>query len=178
MTDMRKTKEIEKYCEYCGKRLERKRFNGRLEDFNVFQKRKYCDFECYRKGTLLIYRPDATWNNAHTTARAINKLILKRTQCEMCGAEGKLDVHHINEDWRDNSINNLQVLCRSCHTKLHKKDNVCIICGDKHKGYGYCDKHYQRYKKYLCPLYERNNEKCKNCNRNKEEQIKCRENLQ
>ena len=172
---MQKPKEIEKYCEYCGKKLIRKRFNDRLEDFGVFQKRKYCDVECYRRGELLKYRPNTNWFNSHKTARDINKLILKRTHCEICRKDGKLDVHHINEDWRDNSINNLQVLCRSCHNKIHRKDKTCIICGGKHKGYGYCDKHYQRYKNHLCPLYERNNEKCKICNKNKEEQVKCRE---
>ena len=85
---MQKPKEIEKYCEYCGKKLIRKRFNDRLEDFGVFQKRKYCDVECYRRGELLKYRPNTNWFNAHKTARDINKLILKRTHCEICGKDG------------------------------------------------------------------------------------------
>lgn len=175
---MTKVKETNKYCEYCGNKLVRKRYNDRLEDFGVFKRRRYCNRDCYRKGELLKYRPNSTWTNAHTTAREINKLILKRTICELCGKEGKVDVHHINENWRDNSLENLQVLCRSCHNKIHKKERVCIICGDKHKGYGYCDKHYQRYKKYLCPLYIRNNNKCKVCSKSKEEQLKCKTNIE
>jgi len=39
----------DKYCEYCGKKLERKRYSGRIEDFNVFAKRKYCDRECMKQ---------------------------------------------------------------------------------------------------------------------------------
>lgn len=44
---MRKQNEpIIKYCAYCGRKLERKRFNGRIEDYQVFAKRKYCNQLC------------------------------------------------------------------------------------------------------------------------------------
>lgn len=53
---MRKQNEaIIKHCAYCGKTLERKRFNGRIEDFKVFAKRKYCNRECM----TLAYRERA-----------------------------------------------------------------------------------------------------------------------
>ena len=45
---LQKRKELIKYCVYCGKKLERKRFNGRLEDFGVFKKRNHCNLECLR----------------------------------------------------------------------------------------------------------------------------------
>ena len=47
-------KQINKYCEYCGKKLERKRYNGRLEDFGVFNRRKYCNKDCMRKAFIQV----------------------------------------------------------------------------------------------------------------------------
>ena len=42
--------------------------------------------------------------------------------CEVCGCvEGMLVVHHINGDHYDDRIENLVVLCPSCHAKAHYK---------------------------------------------------------
>ena len=61
-------------------------------------------------------------------------------ECKACGLgpnwNGKhitLDVDHINSDWRDNRVTNLQFLCPNCHSqktrpsKLHKE---CQSCGN------------------------------------------------
>ncbi len=40
--------------------------------------------------------------------------------CENCGAS-PADVHHKNEDRRDNSRENQLALCRSCHTTHHNE---------------------------------------------------------
>lgn len=158
---MRKdTKQVKKYCQYCGKQLERKRYNGVLEDFTVFKKRKYCNRECMKCSFLKIGENNQTWSNSHTTARKINELILHKNKCEKCGNDINLDIHHIDGNWKNNNLDNLMCLCRSCHTKLerNKKKKVCKICGNKHKGLGYCNKHYIRYKKYGNPLYLRGKE--------------------
>ena len=48
---LRRCKEFENYCLFCGKKLIRNRFkSGRLEDFGAFKKRKYCNINCARKG--------------------------------------------------------------------------------------------------------------------------------
>lgn len=39
--------------------------------------------------------------------------------CENCGSGNYLCAHHKNGDYTDNSINNIQTLCNSCHLKLH-----------------------------------------------------------
>lgn len=113
-------KELDKYCEYCGLKLERKRFNGRLEDFTAFKNRKFCNKECMRKSFLKIGYTNANWSNAHASARNINKLILKKDRCEICGGTKNLDIHHIDGEWKDNNLDNLMCLCRSCHTKIER----------------------------------------------------------
>lgn len=116
-------KEVEKYCEYCGKQLQRKRFNGRLEDFTVFSNRKYCNRECMKRAYLKIGEYSQNWSNAHTTARKINELILHKEVCELCGSDTNLDIHHIDGNWQNNNLDNLMCLCRSCHTKYEKNKN-------------------------------------------------------
>lgn len=119
-------KELDRYCEYCGNKLERKRFNGRLEDFTVFSNRKYCNRECMRKDWVKIGdNHNQSYSNAHTTARKINELILHKELCELCGSDANLDIHHIDGNWQNNNLDNLMCLCRSCHTKYEKnKDKV------------------------------------------------------
>lgn len=114
-------KEVDRYCEYCGNKLERKRFNGRLEDFTVFSNRKYCNRECMRKDWVKIGdNHNQTYSNAHTTARKINELILHNEMCELCGSDTNLDIHHIDGNWQNNNLDNLMCLCRSCHTKYER----------------------------------------------------------
>ena len=54
------------------------------------------------------------------------------------------------------NIKDYYKLCASCHSKYDSKpsNRKCSIkrCNGKHKGYGYCDKHYQRFKKWGNPL--------------------------
>ena len=147
-------KQINKYCEYCGKKLERKRYNWRLEDFGVFNRRKYCNKDCMRKAFIKVgINDNQSYSNAHCTARHINGEILQIDKCQICGKDGKLDVHHIDGNYQNNTIGNLMILCRSCHMKIHKPQNKCKICDNyADGGLGYCNKHYLRYKKYGNPL--------------------------
>jgi len=40
-------------------------------------------------------------------------------KCETCGSLKLIDVHHIDKDKYNNKKENLQILCRSCHTRHH-----------------------------------------------------------
>lgn len=42
--------------------------------------------------------------------------------CFHCKSEENLEVHHIDFDRTNNQIENLQVLCKSCHKKIHWKE--------------------------------------------------------
>jgi hypothetical protein len=152
----RKRKEDEeKYCKYCGKRLSRKRLkNGKLESNIHFHRRTYCDRLCMRKSFL---KKDgvSTWVNSHTTARRTYALFIGENRCSVCGKDsGRLDVHHIDFNEQNNNPENLKLLCRSCHMKTHRVIKTCSVenCDRPVKGHGYCDKHYQRWKKYGDPL--------------------------
>lgn len=139
-------------CQYCGKELVRKQFKSKKEDMAVFRKRKYCDRECMRKAYIKVGYNTASFTDSHATARKIKELFIDIDYCEICGKKGRLDVHHKDHDYNNNNLDNLMVLCRSCHSKIHHPKQVCIICGKPMKGLGYCEKHYQRFKTTGNPL--------------------------
>lgn len=41
--------------------------------------------------------------------------------CEICGSKENIVVHHIDKDHYNSSFENLQILCSSCHLRLHMK---------------------------------------------------------
>lgn len=53
-------------------------------------------------------------------ARKVKQLAWKRANflCEICGGK-PVDTHHRDFQKNDHSLDNLQVLCRKCHKKLH-----------------------------------------------------------
>lgn len=149
------TKETpEKYCAYCGKRMERRKYRVKHEDLAVFIKRKYCCRECMRKAFIKEGKDmGQTYRLSHSTAERIAYTIMgKEKKCELCGSVQNIDVHHKDGDPNNNTRENLMVVCRSCHMKLHHPKGVCQICGAPMKAHGYCYKHYQRFKKYGDPL--------------------------
>ena len=49
------------------------------------------------------------------------KLIDKNIKCEICKQTKKdMDIHHIDFNHLNNNKNNLQILCHSCHSTLHR----------------------------------------------------------
>ena len=69
-----------------------------------------------------------------------------------------LTVHHKDGNPQNNDPLNLMRLCRSCHLKQHRGRKSCSICGKPVKGLGFCEKHYQRFKKYGDPLMFKRNQ--------------------
>ena len=51
-------------------------------------------------------------------------------QCSKCGKMRKskqpLTIHHKDGDFTNNALENLEVLCKKCHTKIHKR--FLIVC--------------------------------------------------
>lgn len=139
----------ERYCEECGKRLERKRLpNGDLEYLIHFNARKFCDRRCMGVSFDRRHSAEVGWSTAHYHARKI----VEPGPCNRCGKPQALDVHHRDGNHQNNERENLERICRSCHNREHKKRGSCAICGKPQKGLGYCVKHYQRFKRWGDPL--------------------------
>lgn len=142
-----------RYCSYCGMLLERKRINGRIEDLGVFKRRKYCNRECMRRAFVKTNGASQECGPAHHSARRIAYLINKKDKvCEICGSTNNIDIHHKDGNYHNNDENNLMIVCRSCHCKLHRPKSTCKLCGKPVKGHGYCNTHYIRWKKFGDPL--------------------------
>ena len=100
-----------KSCESCGSPLDRKRYNGRLEDRAVYQRRRFCDLTC----NGLAQRKDAP------TLAALRKRseAFRGPVCERCKTTEALQVHHVDSNPANDDPKNLMTLCAPCHTRWH-----------------------------------------------------------
>lgn len=44
-----------------------------------------------------------------------------KQECSLCGSTNKLIAHHIDKNFKNNNLDNLSIVCRGCHNKIHKK---------------------------------------------------------
>jgi len=140
----------DKMCPTCGKKMERRRFNGRLEDLGAFNRRIYCDRACMAAGMM---------KDSPTSSALLKRATKHRGEkCEECGTTENLGIHHIDSNQANNNPSNLMTLCGSCHTSWHWANGKtmpapkpCEVCGEPSRKLGMCQKHYQRFVKYGDP---------------------------
>lgn len=137
-----------KYCKNCGKEL------------TVEQRHNtYCSISCSNidRGNQKIQQ----WLNGEIDgvtygqiSKVIRRYLLQRVgnKCELCGWHEvnpttnlvPLEIHHIDGNYLNNSLDNLQVLCPNCHSltpnykslnrdsdreRVTSRKNYCIDCG-------------------------------------------------
>ena len=137
-----------KYCENCGKKLERRPLSsGYEEPLFFFNQRKYCSQKCASIAIGKEKVKKATTSPKISRARARKSIPF--APCALCGKTGYTEVHHIDKNPLNNSPNNLIRLCKSCHAKQHRLRGLCCVCGEPVKGLHLCSRHYQQYKKCL-----------------------------
>jgi len=105
-------------CAWCGLTLTRKRYNGRLEDFAVYQRRKFCDTQCMSRD--FDQRPSKAVSRLAKTGNYHARKLVPKGPCVTCGKPNARDVHHRNGDRNDNRLENLTRLCRGCHLRQHR----------------------------------------------------------
>lgn len=111
---MPKKPDPEQYCATCGERMTRRQYNGRWEDMKAFTRRRYCSRACMAQG----YVKDAPSHrdSYHWRARR-----MRSDCCEHCGATENLHAHHVDGKRENNSPENIQTLCGSCHITHHHR---------------------------------------------------------
>jgi len=105
---MNRKEEPTKFCECCGKGMQRKRYGQRLEDMSAFMRRRFCSLSCANKRTVLT-KHGYSW-------RARRHL---KAKCESCGYTRSLHAHHVDQDITNNQPENIQTLCKHCHNFWH-----------------------------------------------------------
>ena len=118
----------DKFCKNCGKKLENRQ-------------KIYCSNDCQQEFEYKEYIE--RWKNdeadglkgAYSVSNHIRKYLFNKynCKCQKCGwgeineftGKAPLEVHHIDGDYKNNSEENLQLLCPNCHslTETYKAHN-------------------------------------------------------
>jgi len=115
----------EKYAKYNVCIICKKKFRARLNytDTTGLNK-KTCSKECNSKlmSQIQTGETNSNWKDGASQVRYQRiRREIKPDICEWCGAEHptRIDTHHIDRNKSNNSMENILVLCASCHAYLH-----------------------------------------------------------
>lgn len=103
---------IDRTCPTCGKV-----FKARIKYVNRGEA-NFCSRSCGSIHTNSKRPPAESKKRLSAIARDEYIKMFGEPFCMMCG-DPKADVHHRDEDRKNNDPTNLQALCRSCHVTHH-----------------------------------------------------------
>jgi hypothetical protein len=108
---MPRKKDPVKHCQQCRALMSRKVINRRIEDMRVFRSRKYCDRACMARAFMKI--------DPGLSALRMRQRGLRGDACEVCRGTNALSLHHMDENPRNDDLENIRTLCNSCHQLWH-----------------------------------------------------------
>ena len=112
---------VERVCVVCGSKF----FVGRKRA--ALRPNKTCSYDC--RGALM--RSDKSYGLKKVRSfngefRRMKPLVhLRDKNCQLCGSEEMLCVHHIDRDPENNDLWNLILLCKTCHGSVHVFNYEC-----------------------------------------------------
>ena len=102
-----------KQCQHCGIQMVQPRWaNGKLD--NLFSQRKFCSSTC--AGQRETTDPAAGRKRAQRS--------VEMHQCNRCWTLANLQRHHIDRNPMNNTPENIEVLCQTCHLREHLADGT------------------------------------------------------
>ena len=102
-------KEHKKICQNCGKEFI---FVGR-KNSRAYQYAKFCCKSC-------AHDRSSWWKDHYKSYRTLGIKYWGK-QCEICGFDKIVEVHHFDKNHFNNDVNNLIVLCPNHHRMIHTK---------------------------------------------------------
>lgn len=115
-------KRIETICPVCGKKFERL-LSAKTSKSGLY----FCSQSCAATYNNSHYRTgenNPNWiDGSHKGQSYIKKAFRTyKHRCVMCGLEEEccLQVHHIDENRSNDSVENLIILCANCHSRIHR----------------------------------------------------------
>ena len=110
---------LSKPCAFCGALIvPRPDHRGDPILGDEWKSRTYCNIRCFSDAKLArdICSP--------ISARKRANRLYKASECSLCGSTRRVQRHHRNGNLKDNSKENIQILCQTCHTKEHMKSGT------------------------------------------------------
>ena len=108
------------HCDYCGKEIYRT-----PRDFKKSKSKKFfCSRNCHcswENENIRCGENAPNWITGYNVYRRLLKKYVKSEKCSICGINDKrvLVVHHRDSNRKNNKIENLEWLCRNCHSIVH-----------------------------------------------------------
>lgn len=105
-------------CMYCGKDVLGRQTSNRRKDFI------FCSKSCHGRFKIRLKEPKSYSRKVYW-----NKIKNKeKICCDLCNITDIhiLTIHHIDENRKNNSLDNLQLLCYNCHYKIHHEQSSTL----------------------------------------------------
>ena len=112
-------------CATCGKDVEKSpSIVKRSKTGNV-----YCNKTCAVSNNNKLFKKwenHPQYRNGLRSYRTIKFSSVEEPKCERCGFDNTLalEVHHKDRDRKNNSLDNLEILCCNCHAIEHNNRDV------------------------------------------------------